>query len=172
MSGPWPTCPVCQRAGWSARKPAQAIVTNGRVPKVRTRLGQLVDSGDGQLRVYRCGPVLGLWHVTNLTDERFQLLIAPTSVELPDAPTPIPSHTLEGPWRDYLYWVAGEVVLAILVQHPGRALPSAGMLVAHYGVDQAWAQTLVEDFAEKGLLRKIGGLYVTGTPRTDGAPGP
>lgn len=170
MSRPLPICPVCQRPGWNAQKPVQWTINNGRVSKFRGQLRGLVDDGDGQLRVYRCGPTLGLWHLTNLSDERFQLVIAPMFLELPPAPQPLPPRMPVAPWQDHLCRVAAAVTLAIHTQDRGRAMPSAGVFAARYSVPRSWVCGLVEDFAGHGLLRRIGGLYVTGTVRSGERP--
>lgn len=170
MSVPLPICPVCLRRGWNDQKSAQLTINNGRVPEFLGQLGRLVDDGDGQLHLYRCGPDLGLWHITNLADEHFQLLIAPRFLDLPAAPSPIPSRTPEGPWKDYQNRVAAALMLAIHAQERGLAIPAAGVLEARYHVQCSWARALIADFADHGLLRKIGGLYVTGTARAGDGP--
>lgn len=161
----WPICPVCQHPGWTDPKVARSTISKGRVPKVRARLGRLVDDGNGQLRLYHCGPGLGLWHITNLTDEKFRLLIAPLSLELPEAPSAVPSRGSKA-WRGYLHRIAGVFVFAIHDQGRGRAVPSAAEFASHYSVDRSWARVQMANLVKKGLLRNIGGLYVTGTSRS------
>jgi len=165
MSPRWPICPVCQRRGWNAQRLAQSTINQGRVSMLRSQLRGLVGDGDGQLRVYRCGPGVGLWHVTNLSDDGFQELIAPCCLDLPEAPQPIPDRDQAERWQDYQYRVAAALMIAIHKQKPGLAIPRAGVFVARYQVAESWVRGLVEDFAGNGLLRRIGGLYVTGTPR-------
>jgi hypothetical protein len=170
VSRPLPICPVCLRPGWAAQKPAQWTINHGRVPNFRSQVGLLVDDGDGQLRVYRCAPGLGLWHLTNLTPERLQMLIAPRFLDLPAAPRPIPPRTPVEPWQDYQYRVAAAVMLAIHAQERGLAFPPVAVFTARYKVQPSWARDLAGDFARNGLMRKIGALYVTGAPRADEVP--
>lgn len=170
MSMRLPTCPVCQRRGWNQQQRAQETLSSGRVRGFASQLRAVVNDGDGQLRVYRCGPGLGLWHVTNLTDDEFQELIAPDFLVLPEAPQPIPGHGQADRWPDYQHRVAAELMVAIHAQQRGLAIPRTGVLVARYQVSTPWARGLLEDFASHGLLRKISGLYVTGTPRAHDEP--
>jgi hypothetical protein len=170
VSDPLPICPVCLRPGWAAQKPVQWTINRGRVPNFRSQVGGLVDDGDGQLRVYRCGGDLGLWHLTNLTHGRFQMLLAPRFLDLPPAPERIPLYTPVEPGHGYLDQVAADVLLAIHEQERGLAFPHTDVFAARYEVQRSWARGLIKDFARNGLLRKIGALYVTGTTRTDEAP--
>ncbi|MEU7480555.1 hypothetical protein AB0A63_31570 [Lentzea sp. NPDC042327] len=170
MSARLPDCPVCLRRGWNDGRGARATLNGGRVPEFGRQLGGLVNDGDGQLHLYRCGPGLGLWHITNLDGEQFQRLVAPERLELPDPPAPVPPRTLDGPWLAYLAQVEGALVFAIDAQGRGRALPPARELAEHYQAERRWALVLTATWANAGLLHKIGHLYVTGTPRASEVP--
>lgn len=170
MSNPLPICPVCLRPGWTTQKPAQWTINRSRMPKFRDQLGGLANDSDGRLRVYRCGPDLGLWHPTNLTPERFQMLIAPRFLDLPKAPTPIPLRTPVEPGQGHLDQVTADVMVAIHEQDRGLAYPDAAVFATRYKVHLSWARGLTKDFTSSGLLCKIGALHVTGTTQTDEAP--